>query len=306
MKHYLQDGAKAAQNRDSTSVIPPPKAASGSESCLLRTCQWNIHYLYAPWLRETAEEISMLSHAENVANAILGVNADVIVLNEFDYSGRSPEATGLERLCVRLENAGYAIYDLCECSFPTAIASRLPVISSAAFPLDTTRAAVQVTVNAGSSNTNVPITIFGTHLEDSDRGNGKYRLDEAKELLANVESTTDSNDPVLIVGDLNQQRSVDYTTEEWKVICDNKSQRSSLQSDGVSTLLTSAGFTCCYDQVNANTACNWRPGVSPPPTHWSSTVIDYAYSRKVKLVGIHILPYNLSDHRMVVSDWLVR
>ena len=302
MKHYLQDGDRVASN-GGTDIPPKPQGAPGV--AYLRTCQWNIHYLSAPWLYRTEMEASS-QHADKVADAILKVDADVVVLNEFAFEWDDNELT--KRLCGHLESAGHSIFNLCECSFPTAIVSRLPVInnSGTAFALDAARAAMQIIVNAAQrAGESVPVTIFGTHLEASDHSRGQYRRTEAKALLAKVESSTNGSDPVLLIGDFNQQRPVDYTKNEWKAICDNKAKRSSPREDGVSRLLNDAGFRCCYDQVDTETGRNWLPNDPPPATHWTSTVIDYAYSKNLSLVNVYVLPHNVSDHRMVVCDWKV-
>ena len=62
---------------------------------------------------------------------------------------------------------------------------------------------------------------------------------------------------------------------------------------------------------------NWLNRL-PPATHWSGTVIDYAYHRNhngpsssssattsLQNVGTYISPSGVSDHRLVVTDWVL-
>ena len=75
-------------------------------------------------------------------------------------------------------------------------------------------------------------------------------------------------------------------------------------------LLQQAGFACVWDNNNNNNTdalCtrNWPANAPPPATHWSGTVIDYAYYRPDKLrnVGTFVSPAACSDHRLIVTDW---
>ena len=53
-------------------------------------------------------------------------------------------------------------------------------------------------------------------------------------------------------------------------------------------------------------AHNWAPGAPPPATHWTGTVIDFAFARgPVVPRGVFVVPSNLSDHRSVITDWAV-
>ena len=281
---YMEDGNRAYINGWS---LP------NKDTQTLRTCQWNIHFLEAPWLgRRDGQQ-----HALRVADELLQVDADVLILNEIGihYSQRGIDVK-LDALCQKLEEHGHTIY--CANSHcPTAIATRLSVKSHGRSDLDADRSAVRVEVETASHKR---VFIYGTHLEVNDVHSGRQRQKEVQVLLHHVAGNSGRE---LIVGDFNQQRQQDYSDREWKEILRNKERRGSPPDDGVASALTKAGFTCCYDQEGVAN-CNWIPGEKPPATHWSSTVIDYAYSRGgISLQGIHVSPSNLSDHRMIVCDW---
>jgi hypothetical protein len=194
---------------------------------------------------------------------------------------------------------------------------------------------VQVRVNNssnnnsnGDNNNSKSILVFGAHLEDSDSFNGQLRLDGMNVLLEHIEKEQFHKhyDAIMIVGDLNQQRERDYTSLEWQAICANKQRRDSPTDDGVAEALQQAGFQCSYDKIrrassssspsssssaNENsTSLNWNAEDPPPSTHWTGTIVDYNYGKdcsssgtSMKVRGIHVSPCNLSDHRLIVTDW---
>ena len=185
---------------------------------------------------------------------------------------------------------------------------------------------------------NVCLDIFGTHLDHIDAPHYMKRLSEAQSLMSVIDSVNqqrtlnlqrNNKDECiycsLIAGDFNQQRCDDYSSLEWKWICENKLKRHSPASDGVSDLLKENNFVCNFDQISRSTncgkenenrqnfktsnklvECNWIKTDPPPATHWSGTVIDYTYTRgPIHLRKIQISPSNLSDHRLVVCDWSI-
>ena len=167
--------------------------------------------------------------------------------------------------------------------------------------------------------------IYGTHLEDSDEGNGQYRQAEIKSLLESIGVETPN---VMIIGTFNQQRRQDYTAEEWQLLAENKERRKSPLDDGVAYLLRAFGYDCIWDdtynmindpyhhQFSARSIqknhkphrTNWNPEQPPPSTHWSGTVVDYTYIKDnhLELAGVYVSPSHLSDHRLVVCDWNTR
>ena len=48
---------------------------------------------------------------------------------------------------------------------------------------------------------------------------------------------------------------------------------------------------------------NWD-GPLPPPTHWTSTNIDHCYGKGLEVRGVYVVPSLLSDHLLVVTDWV--
>jgi endonuclease/exonuclease/phosphatase family metal-dependent hydrolase len=177
------------------------------------------------------------------------------------------------------------------------VATRLPIEEFDAFAIDNDRAAVYVKVKLESGQA---VKILGTHLDHEDENGGRRRLSQAREVLKLVGDTGDER--VLILGDFNQQRSKDYTNEEWAGICANKKLRGSPYDDGVAGELSKVGFSCVWDNVPVR--INWIEGDPPPSTHWTGTLIDYTYSRGLlKCCGLFVSPSGLSDHRLIVSDW---
>lgn len=64
-------------------------------------------------------------------------------------------------------------------------------------------------------------------------------------------------------------------------------------------------FTVSFDNLHATVGRNLPPNTPPPSTHWTGTLIDYTYftGPGLELKGVYVSPSNLSDHRLVVSDW---
>jgi hypothetical protein len=153
------------------------------------------------------------------------------------------------------------------------------------------------------------IWVYGTHLEDCDDQNGRFRWTEMKHLLetiASVPRTTSTQhagntkrgpkdnmiDETLIIGVFNDQRQQDYTPEEWEMIVDSKKRRDSPVDDGVAQLLHQHGFSCVWDKAadtmtytnNTFPDTNWNASSNyPPSTHWSGTIVDYTYYRACSL-----------------------
>jgi endonuclease/exonuclease/phosphatase family metal-dependent hydrolase len=139
------------------------------------------------------------------------------------------------------------------------------------------------------------VTVFSTHLDHRDRNT--KRLGEAKTLLEQLHGQR-----LIVAGDFNQQRERDYTTAEWALIQASKAHRASLQDDGVAAAFAAAGFQCCFDMPCSQRG--WSAASPPPSTHWTGTVVDYAYAKgSVRLEGVFVVPSDLSDHRPVICDW---
>jgi len=149
------------------------------------------------------------------------------------------------------------------------------------------------------------VVICGTHLEVADEES--YRLDEMKELFRRMGKDVEQSDelPILIIGDFNQQRKEDYTENEWGLILENKERRGATVDDGVASLLKGKGFSCIWDRGFTESG-NWRDDHPPPSTHWSGTIVDYSYGRGkgLRATNVFVSPSNLSDHRLIVTDWI--
>jgi len=193
-----------------------------------------------------------------------------------------------------------------------AVATRLSVSESSRFWLDTERAAVGLklrlpaaTVRDDDDDDNTSdIWVYGTHLEACDGDQGEDRLVEMENLLKRIESdtTTSKDAAVIVAGDFNQQRQMDYTEAEWAAICANKESRYSPKDDGVAAALNQAGFTCTLDSSSLQLQ-NWDKKDPPPSTHWTGTIVDYSYSRNLDAYSVYVSPSDLSDHRLIITDW---
>ena len=331
--HYVTDGAERAGH---TTRPPPPRPethqthtlGSGGAVAVLRVLQWNINclcgagdasgYMYVPW-RDVWREIA--TH-----------NADVVVLNEFGsqtgwygHDGFDPrdmtfvsEAGGsVKGLADALEREGYVI-GAADVEYPTVVATRLPVVESEAVRLSHSRGAAFVRLlvtpvpqePSRDADESIEVDVYGTHLCHVSASN---RRTQASRLLDTIhkQERADARGSsvsahVLVAGDLNQQRSRDLAPSDWAAVCRGKSRRGSGEfEDGVDEAFRAAAFTCCFDEPDA--ARNWpRDATAPPPTHWTSTAIDFAYARRgLECIGVYVSSSNLSDHRPVITDWAV-
>ena len=68
------------------------------------------------------------------------------------------------------------------------------------------------------------------------------------------DADADADVPVLVMGDFNQQRSQDYTEQEWKRITDSADLRNVPRDDGVSRILEEQDFRCVLDDVRTRMA----------------------------------------------------
>lgn len=355
--HYVQDNDRA--HREGV-IIPPrptPTTTTTTSSIegttvpppsppllLLRTLQWNIQVF------TSATRVRDDDNTRGMLDTINATDADVIVLNECGSFGRhhTRHHTMLRKA---LENGGYTFRDIGSVCFPTMVATKWPVSDYRELILSKERSALCLKIVYNDHNDDTEdaadtedatytinkqryVWIVGTHL---DAFCGFQRRQETVRLLQGLESllrdgdNTDMDDdgnniPIILVGDLNQQRSVDYSTEEWKRIQKSMDGRGVCHDDGVADQLNQFGFHCVFDQVRAGRVqqqqlqekqhgpslppapphgvvhCNWET-LEPPSTHWSGTAIDYSYSKNVVPHGIYVSPAGFSDHRMVVCDW---
>lgn len=307
-EHYQRDNEQAA----AANVEIPRRPAAGTDSRGWRVCQWNVHYFHtmdsSGNFRTTYDEIyqELMKH-----------DPDIIVLNE----AAADDPAECLHFMRRLVNAGYQHWRVANIHFPTAMLVRHSgEIWINEIALDAKRTAVVMGVQLpqetditarDSSGTTKPRTlwIYGTHLHHLEDCPGRRSLE--MQTLLNHAKDRPPTDALLIVGDFNQQRPQDYASEEWERILANKAHRGeSTASDGVAELLEAQGLACVWDNDDSNNTGashgrNWSATDPPPATHWSGTVIDYAYSRHVRNVGVYVSPAGWSDHRLVITDWII-
>lgn len=274
MELYMQDNRRAWHE----GVRVP-----SHDSLLCRLAQWNVY----GFSHETPS--TEKSSRTGIMETLFVSDADIIILNEYHFSGKTSFHHAFEK---QLRERGYETH--CATVFaPTFVATRLFVDHVQEILLDNERSAMVLRVEIAPCET---VWIVGTHLNDYD---GVMRNEEMKELLEELPAS--ANERVIIAGDFNQQRQQDYQDDEWESICANQAKRNAPRDDGVVSQQHKAGYSCLFDQTPPK--CNWRFSMKPPSTHWTGTIVDYAYGRNVSAQGVYISPAYWSDHRMVVSDW---
>ena len=68
-------------------------------------------------------------------------------------------------------------------------------------------------------------------------------------------------------------------------------------------VLVSNGFKCCLDDTSAQR--NWPRDAPPPPTHWTSTIIDYTFYKHLKVQGMYVGQTWMSDHLPLIYSILL-
>merc|ERR1712182_79252 len=128
-------------------------------------------------------------------------------------------------------------------------------------------------------------------------------MGEARKLLDDMQAN-EALTPMLVVGDFNQTRQRDYSSEEWGIIQHGKSKQA-LGEPEVCALFEAHSFKCSLDKDWPPSMRNWPAGAYPPPTHWTGMAIDYSLARGLNLHGVYVSPTHLSDHSPVICDWHV-
>ena len=111
-------------------ILPSPcpceqQTLKRQPDCKIRTCRWNLNYLCRAQRfvanRETA--------GNEIARVLLQTDSDVMILNEYGTGlyRWMREDSGMRALRELLEGAGHSLH-VRDCSFPAAVATRLPVV----------------------------------------------------------------------------------------------------------------------------------------------------------------------------------
>jgi endonuclease/exonuclease/phosphatase family metal-dependent hydrolase len=297
---YNQDNDQASN----VNILPKDET-----TVKLRTLNWNINMA-----RYNSTFLNCHETAKNIANEILETGElDVIVLNEYPPN--------LHEVCSKDLHAigGLSTFQLAPIDYGTAIASRYRPEQTHSIPLSPWRTGEIFQIqclqnekhNDESRVVNEYVWVVGTHL---DHARGRQRLREMRTLLKELKvifknaGTRLEKERVIILGDFNQPREKDYSCEEWTMISEGLLYRGERLDDGVSSLLEAHGFRCVYDAINSEhpqgVKTNWQTH-HPPATHWSGTIIDFAYYHgDIQPESVSIGPGGgFSDHRMVVVDW---
>lgn len=350
---YAIDAAARAQLTIST--VPPHPRRARDEKAVLRLLQWNINNLMGhagevhwPDAREAAEyvvsfdadvlvlqeagvsgwdlaRIIDILHGDAMQPGLAGgVSledrvAELMPLFKEPLDGRTTRLSrSMCNFILRLYLAGYTVLQGSPVSYPTLLASRLPLVADGDRPVavqggfalnrhrsdDESRGGCMIRVDAGGFG---EVCVYGTHFSHYiDATDPDRRQRQAFAVIDRIREDTMADGhhgacPVLVAADFNQQRLPDYPAEERHAIRLSMEQRDQPEDDGACKALNDAGLVCCYDMSAARH--NWE-GVYPPPTHWTSTIVDYAYGRDAEACGVYVGYSSLSDHQPVVTDWV--
>jgi len=309
---YEEDNRRAIN--EGIKILSPPNGDKSNNR--IRTLQWNINSGYHI-MNSAKNDVDIQT---GIVNTIRDTNADFIVLNEY-----------VDVLDADLHRLGYHNITMGTVDFPTVVATRLHIIQQKEIILSYDRSAIltEVLVEEGGDNdkrrTNESVWIIGTHINFQ---SGKQRNIEMQILMKEIDKMNIINDdkPCCLLGDLNQQRSRDYSSEEWARITGGMKYRNATEDDGVANMLMSRGFVCCWDTTLPSVECdmedeatsnaaeekmrkkdsivnvNWDTAYAPA-THWSGTIVDYSYGLNISPLYASIGPDNWSDHRLTVVDW---
>jgi exonuclease III len=267
----------------------------------LRMAQWNVQG----------------TQSDVIITQVCRHDPDVVLFHEW---GASPPGDAPTHVLQAMRHRGYRTHHVAQTSYPTAVWTRMgkslddgddddekgrAVLSVDDVRLDEERGAVvlRVRLPCAHKGASQHVWIYGTHLTHAEYWTG-HRSAEMSTLLQHVAEHVRPEDGLVVAGDFNQQRADDYLPAEWERICASKERRQEeVATQGVDELLAAEGLRCVWDHATADR--NWPAGQPPPATHWSGTVIDYAYSRNLCHVGTYVSPCGLSDHRLIITDWKV-
>eukprot|EP00747_Dinoflagellata_sp_TGD_P170786 gnl/TRDRNA2_/TRDRNA2_203232_c0_seq1.p1 gnl/TRDRNA2_/TRDRNA2_203232_c0~~gnl/TRDRNA2_/TRDRNA2_203232_c0_seq1.p1 ORF type:complete len:338 (-),score=50.80 gnl/TRDRNA2_/TRDRNA2_203232_c0_seq1:190-1155(-) len=279
-----------------TSGPPPVRKADGTGTALpvLRLLQWNLHNFKDVW--------SEPQDATDFAELVLGADPDVLILQEcgLRHDDLYNDSEPAHMFAKQLNRAGYSLTPH-GVDMPIVLASRLPVSRRETVPLDSSNfgagkycaAFACIRIPSGTD-----VCIYGTHLNY--RNAEPPRSQQIDALLLHCQQFP-SDTAVLVVADFNQQRKRDYAPDEWAMISECMCNRGEPEDDHVCSKLEQAGFKCCLDSTSARR--NWPLSAYPPPTHWTGTIVDYAFSRCLEADGMYVIQTHFSDHFPLVTDW---
>eukprot|EP00756_Hemistasia_phaeocysticola_P051567 Hpha_TRINITY_DN26742_c0_g1::TRINITY_DN26742_c0_g1_i1::g.138964::m.138964 len=232
LDEYVRDVSRAA---DPPLVLFPDPPSLDSTGAVFRVVQWNINALFGLQLWG---DPSQPTPPEEIGGVLAGLGADVLVMQEFGEYARTSEGQPVHTLAGILEAGGYTL-KIANTTYPTAVASRLPLIRAESVTLDTGptgRAAMAVELAVGGRT----VRVVGTHL---DHQSASRRRDEIDTLMQS--SPLEVCMPTLISADFNSARPQDHLPEEWELIAASKRARGSAVTDGIFDALGAAGYSSC-------------------------------------------------------------
>eukprot|EP00927_Polykrikos_kofoidii_P038900 TRINITY_DN33349_c0_g1_i1.p1 TRINITY_DN33349_c0_g1~~TRINITY_DN33349_c0_g1_i1.p1 ORF type:complete len:379 (-),score=30.59 TRINITY_DN33349_c0_g1_i1:17-1153(-) len=305
-------------------VQVPARAANTTYVGVL---QWNLNVLMG---MDGRHPVSVA----DVVDVILRSKADVVLLQEagvqtFEEDTRLGYTKYYEQPLDRLNGRIVALHDsLKQHGFvivaaadgmsenPSLLATRLKICDvGGTFPIDgqfgrwtygdsRSGRVVNLELPQAPEHSHAPSTlaVLITHLHHTE--SGELRGVRGAEVTALLEkwreavSRSPSNVATVLATDMNSARQQDYNSREWAVIRAGCAKLGQPTYDGVSGMLSSAGFTCVYDKA---------PSGPPPMTHWTGTVVDFPWCHFQRpedwtIRSVKVLPTKLSDHLPVHTE----
>ena len=133
------------------------------------------------------------------------------------------------------------------------------------------------------------------------------RAKQAATLLRHADHVAGGIPPAfeIILADFNSPVREHYDDDEWRVVAAGLTSPHVRQplDDGVQALLRANGFRCAYEACPPGRN-NFGGRPAPPLTHWTGTVVDFAYVRGDgwAIDGVYVRYTSLSDHLPIIVD----
>lgn len=264
----------------------------------IRLATYNVHFWYDP----TGSHVSY----NNILKTIRELDIDILILEEVTM-GVIP----IDKLYEDLGSLGYNSNNIIfgdasrymGGAFGNLIASKYPIVQSKVESLvkyQVGRSAVIVDIIVN----NKILRVYGFHLDVFDVTE-TTRLNQINSIL---HSANMSPFPVILAGDYNSVRRLDYSEVEWNLIVERDKERNVQTKCLVTNSIENNGWISSFVMMNLP---------SPKYTNWSGTTIDFIYlnkdhwttngnsSDKFQIIGTYVYHSYDSDHIPVLMDFRV-
>ena len=261
---------------------------------LVRIATYNIHAWKNPYGKK---------NLDTILDVINTIDADVIILQEavLDPALMNYIST---RLNCSLTNKNFCktISYKNNTEFGNIIISKLPIhaLTSHTYAVPQgkeTRCFIKAELVLANQK---KLSIYGTHLEVHDKSwNESKRVSEIKELL--TYTSTDTNENIIIAGDLNAVRKEDYQYKifgkaMWPLLVRENRLRGYPTPTKALDTLKANGFIDSFTKTDSS---------NPRFTVWTGTAVDFIFLSpqwNLPLAGSYIYYNGASDHLPVILD----